>query len=234
MNDKLIAKIINVTKQTEDVWSLDFLVDNKPLRAEAGQYISVYFDDTDIPEGKAYSLSSFPGQCSSQITVKRVGLFSNKITDLKVGDKLKISQPYGFFDAFLDTNKPAVFIGCGVGISPLYSIINYNIHLKNDHKMDLFYTNKTDDDIIFYNQITKLEENQNFKAHLYITRQKDSQYFSNRLTVSDINNITDETCFYICGTTEFTRSIWRQLKEIGINDRNISVEVFFGANDGSD
>ena len=101
MGNKLIATVVGVLKQTPDVLSINFLVNGKPLPAEAGQYISVYFDDTNVTEGKAYSLSSCPGDENSQITVKRVGLFSNKICNLKMGDTFEISPPYGFFDAFI-------------------------------------------------------------------------------------------------------------------------------------
>ena len=131
MGNKLIATVVGVLKQTPDVLSINFLVNGKPLPAEAGQYISVYFDDTNVTEGKAYSLSSCPSDENSQITVKRVGLFSNKICNLKVGDTFEISPPYGFFDAFI--NQPDIIIGLGVGISPLLSIIRKEIH-KSENK----------------------------------------------------------------------------------------------------
>ena len=231
MNNKLIAKVTNVIKQTHDVWSINFLVDDLPLSAEAGQYISVYFSDTNISEGKAYSLSSCPGDSVSQITVKRVGLFSNKITNLKVGDVFEISPAYGFFDAFI--NQPAVFIGCGVGISPLFSVICNEINNGANRTMELHYSNKTNNDIIFHKQLLTMSDNENFTANFYVTRQPSSEYFSERFKVTNLKNITSETCFYVCGTTEFTRSIWRQLVEFGIGEKNISVEVFFGANDGN-
>ena len=235
MNGKLIATVTEIIKQTPDVWSVNFLVDGQPLPAEAGQYISVYFSDTDVPEGKAYSLSSCPEDNFSQITVKRVGLFSNKITDLKVGDTLKISASYGFFDAFSDVfiDSPAYFIGCGVGISPLYSIVRNQIKSRNTRPLTLFYTNKTDDDIIFHKSLERLtRSNNNFSVNFYVTRQSDSRYYRKRFVVDDIKNISADSYFYLCGTTEFTRSIWQQLIQVGVSEKNISVEVFFGANNG--
>ena len=44
MSQKLQAKVLKIKQQTPDVWSIDFLVDGKPLPAEAGQYISVFFN----------------------------------------------------------------------------------------------------------------------------------------------------------------------------------------------
>lgn len=230
MGNKLIATVVGVLKQTPDVLSINFLVNGKPLPAEAGQYISVYFDDTNVTEGKAYSLSSCPGDENSQITVKRVGLFSNKICNLKMGDTFEISPPYGFFDAFI--NQPAIFIGCGVGISPLFSIIRNEINNVGNRPMELYYSNKTNDDIIFSEQLHEMSERKNLSVNFYVTREPKSIYYRKRFTVKDLKNVAENTCFYICGTTEFTRSIWRQLVEFGVSEKNISVEVFFGANNG--
>lgn len=222
---------MKIKQQTPDVWSIDFLVDGKPLPAEAGQYISVFFDETDVAEGKAYSLSSSPTDPTSQITVKRIGLFSGKLTDLKEGDFFTISPAYGFFEAFL--GEPAVFIGQGVGISPLFSIICDEIKRDTSRTMELHYSNKTENDIIFHSELNEFNNREKLTTNFYITRQKDSAYEKRRFSVDDLKNLSDETCFYLCGTTDFTRSVWRQLVKKGVNENQISVEVFFGANDGN-
>lgn len=231
MDNKLTAIVTEKIQQTPDVWSVNFLVNDRPLPAEAGQYISVYFDDTDVNEGKAYSLSSCPGDNYSQITVKRVGLFSDKITSFEAGDTFKISSAYGFFDAFDD--QPAIFIGQGVGISPLYSIVRQRVRQTPKQSLQLYYTNKTDQDIIFKKELNELSVEGDLSVHLYVTRDSSSQYYGERFSVRDLNDFSPETCFYICGTVEFTRAIWRQLINSGVSEKNISVEVFFGANDGS-
>lgn len=229
--EKLEAKVTKVIKQTHDVWSINFLVDGRPLPAEAGQYISVYFDDTNIPEGKAYSLSSIPSDHYSQITVKKVGLFSTKLTNLKVGDTFLISYAYGFFDAF--SGVPAVFIGSGVGISPLFSIIRNELTQGKPDKLSLFYTNKTVDDIIFQTSIDQLVgQYDNFKCTYYITRQANSPYLNKRFTINELEQLTPDTCYYLCGTTNFTRDIWQQLVQNGVPEKQITVEVFFGDNRG--
>ena len=98
--------------------------------------------------------------------------------------------------------------------------------------MELYYSNKTNDDIIFSEQLLEMSEHKNLSVNFYVTREPKSIYYRKRFTVKDLKNVTENTCFYICGTTEFTRSIWRQLVESGVSEKNISVEVFFGANNG--
>lgn len=227
MKNKLQARVVRRAKNTSDVVTLFFTVDDKPLRQEPGQYISVYFDDTDVKQGKAYSLSSCPGDEYSSITVKKIGLFSGKLHDLKVGDSFKISEPYGFFHAH--KNRPIVAIATGVGISPIWSIIRHEISSGAGAPIQLLYSNKTESDIIFASAIGDMAKNtEQFTYKHFITRQPKTSFVPRRMNIAqDVVNISPEHCFYVCGTQDFVASIWGQLIEAGANEDLISTETFF-------
>lgn len=228
MSMNLQAQIIRRVRETPDVVTLYFTVDGRPLDHTAGQYITVYFDETDIKQGKAYSLSSTPGDQYSSITVKKIGLFSGKLHGLRVGDRLTISRPYGFFYAHQD--MPIIAIAAGVGIAPIWSIINHELRNKaTNQTIKLFYTNKTADDIVFRGAIDDLAGRYNNVVKQYFTtRQIESPYIHRRLVVtSDIINASANSGFYVCGSQDFVSSIWRQLIEAGVHEDLISTETFF-------
>lgn len=230
MNEqKLQAKVTRRVVNTPDVVTIHFTVEGKPLIHQAGQYITVYFNDTNVAEGKAYSLSSYPSDDESSITVKKVGLFSGKIHKLKVGDIFSISNAYGFFN--LGGNKPIVALAGGVGIVPIWSIIRDICANDKNRQVVLLYTNKTVDDIIFRSEIQDLmKTNKNFSAQLFVTREKSNDTISRRIDLTtDVTNEMLDSLFYICGSVDFSRSMWRQLGEIGISEDNISTETFFEA-----
>ena len=69
-----IGTIQQVIQHTHDVATLVFDArGNAAFRYTAGQYITVIKPESRTPEGKAYSLSSWPGETHLSITVKDIG-----------------------------------------------------------------------------------------------------------------------------------------------------------------
>lgn len=222
------AVVTDVVGNTADVVTIRFLVDGAPLSHQAGQYITVFFDDTDVPEGKAYSLSSAPGDPYSSITVKKVGLFSGKLHALCLGDSFAISQPYGSFNAYAEA--PIVAVASGVGIGPVWSVTRDELMRQTGRPIRLFYSNKTEADIIFRDDMQRFaDEEAAFSVVHFVTRQDDTIYERRRIDpVRDLVQYQNDHCYYICGTTEFVRTMWRGLTAAGVPDTSISTETFFG------
>lgn len=222
------AIVTEVIVETADVVTIRFLVDGAPLSHQAGQYITVFFDDTDVPEGKAYSLSSAPSDLWSSITVKKVGLFSGKLHALVPGDSFAISQPYGSFNAYREA--PIVAVASGVGIGPVWSVTRDEILRGTGRSIKLFYSNKTEADIVFRGEMERLErEHENFSVRHFVTRQAETAFTRRRIDPArDLAEFQSDHCYYICGTTDFVRTMWRGLTAAGVPETSISTEVFFG------
>lgn len=228
MNNKFQATVIKQSVDTPDIVTISFTVDGKPLAHVAGQYITVYFDDTDVKQGKAYSISSSPHDSHNSITVKKIGLFSGKLHDLKVGDTFTISTPYGFFNA--KSEKPVIAIAAGVGIAPIWSIIRHEYSKAEIHSpITLLYSNKTRNHITFLSEIEELsDQEETFSPQHFITREMDDIFTSRRISVEkDVPHDKLDYNFYICGSVEFVGTMWRQLVAVGVNERSISTETFF-------
>lgn len=228
MSGQLQAMVIKRTIDTPDVITLDFIVNGKPLSHTAGQYITVFFDDTDIKQGKAYSISSSPHDAHTSITIKKIGLFSGKLHALQVGDSLVISTPYGFFNA--KNNKPIIAIAAGVGIAPIWSIIRYEYSKIGTHPTtELLYSNKSHDDITFRSAIDRLSEQETtFSRQYFVTREPKTEYVPRRIDVGmDIGTVDEDHNFYVCGSADFVGAMWRQLTRAGVSERSISTETFF-------
>ena len=216
MRDSLAVTITKVRQESPEVTTLYFV---RPFDFVAGQYISVYFDEVNVPEGKAYSLSSRPTDNLASITVKNVGgPFSSRLCSKKVGDSLHISKAYGHFNP--NTQSSLVGIAAGVGLSPVWSIIASNDHSRHT----LHYGNKTDKHISFHDELAQLET----KVTHYISRQADTIYHRGRMEIEHIVEEAEEDAHYlICGSVDFVRDIFRQLESNGISRKKISTEIFF-------
>ena len=114
-------------------------------------------------------------------------------------------------------------------------MIRHELLNGSERQIDLFYVNKTGEDIIFYNDIVELaRQHDNFYPHFFTTRQKYIGAINRRpaIAIDGANLINDATRVLMCGTTSFTRDMWHQLIEAGMDENNISTEVFFGRNEG--
>lgn len=244
MEEHIVTKVI---KNTKDISTIYFTKkDGSVPIFDAGQYITVLFKDLLPPEGKAYSLSCRPGLPYLSITVKRVGKYSNRICDLKPGDKFLVSSSYG--SLFEDYDQDITLIGAGVGIAPLFSIINDTLLKNPKRKVTLLYTNKTIKDICFLKELEELKEKHpNFKLILHVTREKDikekestnendkdnqidSKFIKGRFNLEKY--LKDKTLdvasdFILCGHINFVKDIYNDLLKCKVPVEQISTEIFF-------
>ncbi len=231
-NNKLIYIVDEILEETHDVKTLKLKLENGEIPSFIpGQFITIYFEESGTPEGKSYSISSSPKEKTLNITVKSMGEFSKKLCNMKCGDRIKASSPYGFFYSESD-NSHMIIITQGIGMAPFRSIILDKLNNKN-RKIDLFYTNKTKEDIIFRKEFDKIKkENKNIKIKYFITRnkEKDRNYINRRIETKDIlgniKTIKDKE-FFICGSISFVRDFWNNLIESGIKEGSIYTEAFF-------
>ncbi len=218
------SRIHRVVRESPSVVTLHF---EQPsgFHYEAGQYITVFFDETGIKEGKAYSLSSYPDDIDLCITIKKVGLFSGKLHELKPGDHVNISRAYGMFNAFGDMSLVA--LAAGVGIAPIYSIIRSEALRGTRRHIQLIYTNTHDNEILFQDDLNRLRQYMpELDVRYVVTRQQNSMYYGTRMKGADIATEFPGRAVCICGTVGFVRDLRRQLAAAGTPEDHIMTEVF--------
>lgn len=225
---RFVVTVRRVVRETPSIVTVYF--EQPPgFHYVAGQYITVFFSDTGIHGGKAYSLSSHPDDIDLSITVKKVGQFSGKLHAMKVGDTLEISPAYGMFNAFGDA--PLVALAAGVGIAPIYSIIRHEVFRGSNRQIKLLYSNTTDEEIAFRDELDRLRQYApELDIQYIVTRQEDSDHFGPRMKGADIAREFSDRVICICGTVEFVRDLRQQLVAAGVNEDDIMTEVFFATN----
>ncbi|NLA42772.1 FAD-dependent oxidoreductase [Candidatus Saccharibacteria bacterium] len=185
---------------------------------ESGQYITIVFEDTEIPEGKSYSLSSAPFEDVHSITIKPIGEYSDRLCDMQPGDEFLHTEAYGYFN--IKTDRPLVCLAAGVGISPIWSVIKQTRH-DSEREITLAYSGSSLSSMPFVDDIKNFNE---LNVSFHVT-QEDSPYRSDRISAKDY--IKGGAVYLICGPVEFTRDMWEQLVNLGISEIDISTEVFF-------
>ncbi len=218
-------------------------IDNRVLQYCAGQFINIYFPEINVPEGKAYSVSRILNDKTFEITIKAMGEFSNRLCDLHVGDLILASLPYGFFYSETEDSR-LVMLAAGIGVTPFRAMI-YELlekysetHQKmsqpgGQREMFLFYSSRTEADIIFKNEFDRLKsEYKNFKISYFLTREKKvlSGIENSRITADKIlENISSvkNTEFLLCGSIAFVRDMRISLRSKRVPEEAIYTEAFF-------
>lgn len=196
-----------------------------------GQFVTVYFPELGTPEGKAYSISSAPSENIFTITVKAIGLFSNKLCSMNLGDSFEASLPYGYFFSESE-GSPLVLVAGGIGVTPFRAMIMETIKHFPSRKIVLLQSSKTAEDLIFKKELNAFARmNPHFRPIFFVTREQspDPADVNRRIEIGDILGKKDQKDgeFFICGSIPFVRDIWKGLRDKGVLEENICTEAFF-------
>ncbi len=109
---------------------------------------------------RSYTIASSPTQGAyCEISVKREpeGVVSRHLHDaLAAGDELRIAAPYGRFTFTGEEDPSIVLIACGIGITPLMSVIRYLTDSGWGGKITLFFGFRTPADFVFREELERL------------------------------------------------------------------------------
>jgi len=194
-----------------------------------GQFMMVTCSPKGEPVKRAFSLAASPLRKQLELCIKATpeGFVSPYLCSIKEGSEFDLMGPYGRFTFIEGVSNHAVFIGAGSGIAPLRSMMQYIEDKKLDINVDLFYSNKKEEDIIYKEEFEKW---QGHKRGLFLTLTQDK--WDGKTGRFDLaffkENIPDLTkpIYYLCGPLEFVKSMREQLLEGGAKKDWIKMEVY--------
>lgn len=144
---------------------------------------------------------------------------TNELSKLVAGDELVLRESWGA----IEYKGPGYFIAGGAGITPFLAIFRQLSREGKAVENKLFYSNKTDKDIILTDELRSiLGEN----AHFTISRQKDSLHDQRRIDEAFLKAEVDDfkKHFYICGPDPMVLAIAETLEKLGANADSLVFE----------
>jgi ferredoxin-NADP reductase len=203
---------------------------------QAGQYIALHVDVDGIRTNRPLSIASPPNQTAYyDLTVKRVpgGLVSNNLLDtLQEGDHLTASGPDGCFVYNpLIHGKRLVYIAGGSGITPFMSMIREVCDRGLDRHITLIYGNRTEDDIIYHDELSALAARHTNLVYVPVIEQPGGGYTGERgfMRGDLIQRATGDlhgAMVYLCGPSGMYDFCLGELQARGVPSRRIRREMF--------
>ena len=199
---------------------------------------------------RAYSMANYPMEKGIIMLNVRIasppprteglppGQMSSYIFNLKEGDEVTISGPFGEFFA-KETEAEMVFVGGGAGMAPMRShIFDQLERIKTDRKVTFWYGARSKREMFYVEDFDRLAaEHDNFEWHVALSDPMEEDAWEGYTgfihNVLHENYLKDheapEDCeFYMCGPPMMNQAVINMLHELGVEDENILLDDFGG------
>ncbi len=105
-----------------------------------------------------------------QFSVMRTGEVTDKLHSLSAGDQIGVRAPLGNYFPYEDMKgKDIVFVGGGIGMAPLRTLLYYMLDNRKDYgKITLLYGARTPVDMAYQYELPEWLERDDLDTHLTI------------------------------------------------------------------
>lgn len=195
---------------------------------------------------RAYSMANYPDEKGRIMLNVRIatppsanvpaGKMSSYIFNLKAGDTVTISGPFGEFFV-KETDAEMVFIGGGAGMAPMRShIFDQLKSKKTKRKMSFWYGARSTREVFYQADFDTLAaENDNFVWHVALSEPLPEDnwtgytgFIHNVIYENYLkNHKAPEDCeYYMCGPPIMNSSVITMLESLGVEPENILLDDF--------
>jgi Na+-transporting NADH:ubiquinone oxidoreductase subunit F len=207
-----------------------------------------YVANNDEDCFRAYSMANHPAEGNIVMLNVRIasppprttgippGIASSYIFNLKAGDDVIVSGPYGEF-FIKETEREMMYIGGGAGMAPLRSHIFHLFHtLKTGRKVSYWYGARSKREIFYEDHFREIEKRfPNFKFHIALSDPlpeddwKGDTGFIHQVVLDNYLGKHDdpgEIEYYLCGPPMMLSAVQKMLDDMGVDKEMIAFDDF--------
>lgn len=184
---------------------------------------------------RAYSIASPRGGNRFELCLNRVpeGIVSNILFDLKPGDEVDMNEPLGYF-TLRHPGHRAVFIATGTGIAPFRSMLLDHLPKTQPH-ITLLFGVRYEEGLLYREELERLAaQYENFRFMPTITRPTESwkgrtgrvQAHLDEALALRVPEDLSMIDVYVCGLKEMVDDVRKELKQRGLDRRQIIYEKY--------
>jgi predicted ferric reductase len=205
---------------------------------EAGQF--AWIRDGRTPFGLDQHPISFsssgdvqPGG-TIQFTIRDLGDWSGKtVPELKPGDRMWVDGPYGVFTTEHKQAMGYAFIGGGVGITPLYSMLQTMAEREDRRPVLLFYGSRDLESMTFREELETLAQSERLNLEFIPVLEEppedwpgESGYITAEILQKYLPVQFKRFKYLICGPIPMMDAMERVLPTLGVPEENVLTERF--------
>jgi len=201
------------------------------------------------PVERAYSMANYPLERGILLFTIRIafppdyredippGKMSSWLFNLKPGDKVTVSGPYGEFFA-RDTGKEMCFVAAGAGMAPMRAhIFDQLLRLKSRRRMVFWYSARNLKESFYREEFDRLAaEHSNFSWHLVLSEPRPEDHWTGPVGLVRHNVLRDmylknhpapeDIEYYLCGPKVMNDAVIKLAMDYGVDRENVLLDDF--------
>ncbi|NND92750.1 MAG: NADH:ubiquinone reductase (Na(+)-transporting) subunit F [Granulosicoccus sp.] len=198
---------------------------------------------SEHPQTRAYSLANRPEDTQSVILMIRLalppapgvapGVVSSYLCTRRPGDRVELSGPHRGF-RIVDESRELVFVGGGVGMAPLRSMIHRQTARQHALPMNFYYGARTQADLLYREEFDSLSAAENGFSWTPALSEPDPSWSGEqgfihtvlRKQFLDAHPVPASCDYYLCGPPLMIRAVVDELHAAGVQDTHIYKDEF--------
>jgi propane monooxygenase reductase subunit len=224
-------RVEEIEALTHDIHRL--VLSGATINYNPGQYVDIQIPDSD--EVRSFSMANLPGgELEFMIKVYEEGRFSSLLSsgDLKPGDELEVTGPYGVFTLRANSDRPLLFIGGGAGMAPILALLRSLAEQGSTRPAVYYYGARGPRDLFHTDELATLEarlENFRFVPALSDCGE-DEDWRGERGLITDVvarcEPELSEVDAYLCGPPPMVDAAIGLLVQKGVPESRVYYDKF--------
>ncbi|MBM4017210.1 MAG: oxidoreductase [Planctomycetes bacterium] len=165
-----MARILAAEQMTETERFFRLQAEGEAMRYEPGQFVEVMvFGIGEAP----ISICSSPTQGEAfELSVRSVGVVTNRLKEFKAGDRVGIRGPFGnHFDYAAMKGQDVLFVAGGLGLAPTRSLIRYVMDKRKDFgKVTILFGAREPKWLLFRSEVEAWQKRGDVDVHVTVDR----------------------------------------------------------------
>jgi propane monooxygenase reductase component len=231
------TRVEAIERLTHDILLLRIaLVDPERLSFQAGQYVDIRIPGAD--DHRSFSMANTPAtahELEFMIKVFPDGHFSGLLDsgEIKVGDELELTGPYGVFTLRATSPRRMLFIGGGAGMAPILSLLRSLDESGNGRPAVYYYGARRPGDLFHVEELEGLAERLpdfRFVPALSETEADENGWTGETGLITDVvdrlEGDVSEAEAYVCGPPPMVEAAIALLERKGVPESQIHFDKF--------
>jgi len=163
-----------------------------------------------------------------ECSVKKVGKVTTALHDLDVNEVVGFRGPYGnWFPLEAMRDRNLVFVGGGIGLAPLRSLILNCLDTRADYKdVTIIYGARTEADLVFKNELAEWEKMDGVKTILTVDPGGANADWKGKIgfvptILAEVNPKSDNTVVITCGPPVMIKFVYFELTRMGFQPEQV-------------
>ena len=231
------AVVKSTTVMTPDIKEIRFkLVEPKEIEFRPGQYIQIKAPDPDGDSVfRAYSISSKASDKTEvELNVRLVpgGIGSTYLHNLKEGDPVTFTGPFGEFELSDDPETEIICVGGGCGMAPMKSILHTMFEENPNRKAFFFFGCRGTSDIFYLDDYLEMEKKYpGFKVVYALSDMQPGEEWDGEkgfihLSADKLLDRGGKRQAFLCGPPPMINAVMEVFEDKELHDKDIFYDKF--------